>query len=496
MPSATSGDAFRNNGAHIYRIGSRPAYKIRNICLARHIILRDVIGNSRKIEDINKTRSQHINEFICEIVRQSNNAFENISKKNKFTKKIRIVETTPDLTADPHEINNIPNSFEQQNETHTIYFGKLIVDGFIWDFRLRIDCHQEYSTFTFLLDNCDSFSSTVDNNSLALPSETYKCLYDDIWNKLDEICKTSRNNFEYLLEQLTNNEYKEIIEFRGYSRHISSISNTSGESIPFPKINSPRPRYVNGISSGLIDFLKRYADLHYAIIGGRSRDVGPPWEDRNAVLCGMLDGQAIYGSDLGRKSDAAEQIAVRYFVIYDGASAEQLGRLIRLLHVLGELRHAALFDSNGLRRAGINLREMGQLWGDGIRYAEHQSSDMSRRNFENIHFQEKFRKSKFYKKYGNEFYLNYRDEINQIRFQHLAELCNGDLSFRIGRSSFYAETFNKRIEDLRCVRIEGIQSYNDFMRRNIEYYFDRTTSILRRFQSAQSAMKYINERRI
>ena len=210
----------------------------------------------------------------------------------------------------------------------------------------------------------------------------------------------------------------------------------------------------------------------------------------------MLDGRAIYGSNLGRKITANAEIAVNYFVVYDGPSAEQLGRLVRLLHVLGELRHAALFDGGDLREAGIALREMGQLWGDGIRYAELHSTDPQREEFEDTHFGKKFRKSEFYKRYGDHFYINFRDEWNQSRFQKLAELCNGDLSFRLGRSNFYAETFQKRIRDLRCVRIEGLQSYDDFMRRNIEYYFDRTTSLMKRFQSAQGAMRYINERRI
>ena len=43
-------------------------------------------------------------------------------------------------------------------------------------------------------------------------------------------------------------------------------------------------------------------------------------EDANVVLCGMLDGSAIYGSGLGKQS-SRKPTPQRYFIIYNGHSA-------------------------------------------------------------------------------------------------------------------------------------------------------------------------------
>lgn len=498
-------------------IGSRPAYKIRDICLARHIIFRDVIGNKRPIGKINTDRSDALTDFIKCFVGEANKL--PINGAFYFSAPICIDISNNTAPTDTHDdntyIKNIPSSFKSSNQTHTIYFGAVIIQNLKWDFRLRLDCHQEYTTLTFLLDNCMEAIDKINNNELH-----YDDLYNNIWNIMDgNLLQSSRSDppgcgwKHELLEKLSGNKEeaganrttalsKRIIEFKGYSRHIyDNKTYVFKPSIPpFPEVDYYIKNRKNDgvISNLLISHIKKHHELYYDIIGGPAKDVVSPWEDRNTILCGMLGGAAIYGSNLGRKSRDPAGIAadVHYFVVYDGPSAEQLGRLMRLLHVLGELRHAALFDSNDLRLAGIELRQMGQLWGDGIRYADHESKDDSRKTFEELNFCSTFCESPFYETYGDEFYIHYRDEFNQWRFRGLTELCHGDLSFRLGRSAFYADTFRKRVYDLRCVRIDGLQSYDDFMRRNVEYYFDRSESIARRFHSAQGAMRYINERRI
>jgi hypothetical protein len=197
-----------------------------------------------------------------------------------------------------------------------------------------------------------------------------------------------------------------------------------------------------------------------------SRDDTDP--DNTGVFCLLHRGDALYGANLGhlKESEASEgsdSYAVDYFLIFHGDSSEQMGRLIRLLHVLGEQRHAALFDRKDLRCAGIVLRELANLWSVGIYLGDSKNDQRRQVTLE-----------------------------KELYFKYLTQLCCGDLSYRLGRADFYSRSFRERINDLGCLRIPGFQRYDDFIRRNLYPHFERHTSIQRRYESTQGAMQYLD----
>ena len=115
------------------------------------------------------------------------------------------------------------------------------------------------------------------------------------------------------------------------------------------------------------------------------------------------------------------------FILYDGFKAEQLGRLIRRLHVAAELRMAALVDIEQLRRASDAVRDAGQV--------------------------------------------STLNELND-RYARIGNDCAGGLVYRINRSRYYAGVYRDRLQDLRIVRIEGWQPYDEFVQRTLYRDFE------------------------
>jgi hypothetical protein len=78
----------------------------------------------------------------------------------------------------------------------------------------------------------------------------------------------------------------------------------------------------------------------------------------NSALSLMLDGLAVHGSTLGVHTSETETYPhneVRHFVIYGGPSRQQLGRLVRGLHAVGEYRLLVLRGHNQISNASRKL---------------------------------------------------------------------------------------------------------------------------------------------
>ena len=206
------------------------------------------------------------------------------------------------------------------------------------------------------------------------------------------------------------------------------------------------------------------------------------WDD-NSIFCGALGGMALYGSALGRRAKpegnsvalGAHWRPIRYFVVYAGGSPGQFGRLVRLLHVLGEIRHAAIFDRHSIRKVGQMLHEMGHLWGKILPELPEQNARLQREGLSELNAK--------------------IEEIDKL-FRAIGQEASFDLSYRLNRAEFYSDVFTKRSQDLRCIRIHPYQKYDEFMRRNVENEFDKIKSIAVRFKLAQDARKYMNDHRI
>lgn len=463
---------------------ARPSYQVKELSFMRHIIIRDNIGNSRDIDHINNSRKL----FLKRLFDVFNTRASNIHCLSQFSiHSSNILNTQND--------GNIDTSgamIPEANSYEVLIFSLATILQVI-ELRLRFDFHQEYITMTFILDfdksDIRGFSSIeryalrsilgLDQSIIDFVSSNPKSLknslYSDFWRKIDFQIGLGDSPDPYkssylknILSNIAGDELKELqlAEFLGFcyfrnERNDNIMSSSTDDSILRSEaIGQENKCFVNEREAFFQEFL-----------GGVPSKIGSPREDRNAILCEMLDGVALYASSLGKARHSKEtnksEPAVEYLLIYGGHSAERAGRLIRLLHVLGEMRHAALFDFSDLRDASIQLRQLGQLWHPG--------------DNDGYRFSKKNLNSNYY----------YRYNLNKLRFSAIGKLGSGDLSYRLQRSQFYADTFKSRVGDLRCKPIPPFQSYDAFMARNAYVHFDKFRSLSSRFRSAQNAMQYL-----
>jgi len=170
----------------------------------------------------------------------------------------------------------------------------------------------------------------------------------------------------------------------------------------------------------------------------------------NIILSQMLDGSAIYGSALGNpltrrsrgKLGKGDPLPITYFTIYNGDSVHQLGRLIRRLHLIGELRLAALLDAETIIKLGSPLRRLSGLVSNLLNDGTGRTR-LGKREF-NAALQ-------LYSRIGN--------------------MCHGGFLYRMARASYYYDALQVRIADVRAERIRGWQSYPDFMNRHFDQRF-------------------------
>ncbi|MEQ9504876.1 MAG: DUF3422 family protein [Hyphomonas sp.] len=161
----------------------------------------------------------------------------------------------------------------------------------------------------------------------------------------------------------------------------------------------------------------------------------------NTVLCGVLSGLAIYGSNFGRKAAPDAGIdpdtnidEVRYFIFFRGRSRNQLARLNRRINNAGEARTMSVLDLGQVRQAGDDLRRL-------------------------------------------DFELTRLRQADSVTPSILAALrtadaeielkkgIQGGLRHRIGRTAYYRQRLRQRIADLRIRRLVGWQTYDEYIQR-------------------------------
>jgi len=324
-------------------------------------------------------------------------------------------------------------------------------------YRLRVDNHLETITFTYLIDHideqCELGKVLAD---LSRPGDLNH-IYDRFWDSAEygnpwaQIWKAERN-----LE--IGAEGERFAEFRGV------VVRTPGQ--PFDPIEQERLVRAKAtdeaqlemggmrkrLTWGIRDYLTRHEAAIREFVLNRTPD-GKPADDglTEAVVCGMLDGQALYASPL-----AARNTEVRYFAVYDGASASQLGRLVRRFHTMGELRLLGLVDlhnseGRGLRRAGQAIRRLGKridaALGSGAALTAKQVGKLSRAH------------------------------------AHISESVAGGIIYRTERSEHYWRSFAARLEDFRIVRLEGWQAYDAFVKRYLFPEYEFIASVGRRYRA-------------
>jgi hypothetical protein len=193
------------------------------------------------------------------------------------------------------------------------------------------------------------------------------------------------------------------------------------------------------------------------------------------VVCGMLDGKALYAASLGEWGPGIERPQpIRHLLVYAGHSYSQLGRLVRRMQVLGELRHAAILDygpdglgaKKGLREASREIRVLG---GQLTAATSDITADAGRLNASKT----------LGKEIGTMTRLSYF--INELA--GISGIVDGGLTHRIEQSRYYANEFQAAIKHLRLVRIGDWQPYDDFVQRYILHLFARIDRIGNRYEA-------------
>ena len=221
-------------------------------------------------------------------------------------------------------------------------------------------------------------------------------------------------------------------------------------------------------------------------IGAGSVASGPPAHDADAlgaeaVMCGMLDGKALYASALSIA--AAHRNRVNYLVFYDGDSEAQLGRFVHRLNVMGELRLSALMDYDR-QDPGVasDQREFGAV-GVPVRNLVEASQEIRRIGEELTKHEAYFAGADISS--ADEIFRDIPLSLDAIvrLFYNLNNCSNGGLIFRIERSKYYADAFRSRLKDLRIRRLEGWQPYDEFARRYLFQLYEMIASIGSRYDA-------------
>jgi hypothetical protein len=335
--------------------------------------------------------------------------------------------------------------------------------------RLRIDVHEEICSVTYLLDEIGEKgppNALLPKLVRKLPSDTaaFDRLIDDIWQGPRQP-KVARAAAPWLggggFGPTGGKIGRKLVEFRSVVLHANSVV--------FEEHHPTSDKFAERapLSSELMPSIKAFAQQHSQLIVRAAGADCDPAGMGEPVICGMLDGAALYASRLGRWHPQSREIEpIRHLLVYAGDSSEQLGRLVRRMHVLGQLRHAALMDfaydevapidqdepMPALRNASEEMRALGQkLVVESSRISD--QSEMP---------------------------------VLDGAIPRLVEINNGipgGLTYRVERARRYSSEFQNTIEHLRTVKLRHWVAYDDFAKRHILHLLDRVDHIGRRYEA-------------
>jgi len=209
--------------------------------------------------------------------------------------------------------------------------------------------------------------------------------------------------------------------------------------------------------------------------------------DSNPIVCYMGNKIAIYGSTLFLQDrrdarlfeiTAAEQRInnndyIRYFLLFDGTSDYSLGRLVRRLHVLSELRAIAFVERHTVTATYESFLDVGAALSATIEKLTKSTLPMMEMNELNSAWNDIGRAPTSIDEKGlktkSEFWLGEK----KITYNK----CYGGYSYRINRSVYYYNELINRLGDLRVERIKGFQPYDRFIHRNYHQMIEAMRSI-------------------
>jgi len=342
---------------------------------------------------------------------------------------------------------------------------------------VRLDIHNEYLTITFIADSIDA-GQPLGNQVVALlrtlsgsdlsradADAGVEYLYDGFWRAIEAVLPA---------KNLLDLPGTLLADYRGFIVCAPDIAvRMSRRPQNNLELRSSRlaDRLQRKIDYDVFQFVKRRPLFFGTALGLEKHDETETNSPANVPISGVLDGAAIYGSSL-RTQSAHANTPLRYFVVYNANSQSQLGRLVRRLHVLGELRIAALMDMPGLLAANRSIRAL------AYEVDKTEESAAQARSVEDLSIA--------------------LARVNRGKSTAKSETgdtpCRGGAIYRVERSRHYARSYVERLQDLRIVRIEGWQPYDAFMRRNLFMEFDYISQIGNRFEAVGHRIQRLQAR--
>ncbi len=360
-------------------------------------------------------------------------------------------------------------------------------------FRIRIDVYQEFCSVGFLFDKITktelakfglaSFEQCSDPNNVRKAFDhifigtNFRTLLDAGSPEFPLLGCLSVAGRATLCGESPEEVFGRLqADFRG-------IILQSGWRGVTPEKTSFVPVVTTQTAPALSGWLAGYLVKHDKMI----RAVAAPHEAENdaskggeAIICGMLNGAALYAAQLGRWGQAGDDMPfvppVRHLIVYNGSSAAQLGRLERRLHVLGELRHAALIDYDNVG-------------------SDHEANSDDRNESDNA-ISSASRRIRDLGKYVDHTTRKYTDAVTgrmdiDIRklnrfVTELGEInykTDESLLFRAEQARYYSHTYRDLVDHLRVIKIGEFQPYNEFVKRYFFHMFDRIERVARRYEN-------------
>jgi hypothetical protein len=422
--------------------GERPAFQLEGPCFTRHMLFRlmkeknpryadDSLESEQKWESITGAMQSFVNK-ISKSFSSSINIKLNHDKNEDTEYNIKRTVML--------EIREKNCQYDEKNKFRA---------------RMRIDLYSESVGITIA---CDSFSK----------GKIFSCLRNissiDDFNYVYKIWESNEPVFGEIDEHLSECFFKSEIfngligDFRGLMLPADlnkKIINRKVDSISGQKINNVNNKHI---SPKIIDFFDRNGSIIDDFLDQKKSSAS------DSVLCSFLDGGVVYGAPLASKTLESSSYncgIVNYIIIYDDLDGNQLGRLVRRLHILGELRYLALLD---YKLENSNLKDLKNV-SKALRKIGNSLDQYVEGNGNNPILPMKYIKS-----------------VNLSPSQ-ISLISDGSLLYRIEQSRYYSGTFKDQIQDLRIKRIEGYQSYDQFIRRNVYQLFAKIDQIGRRYEA-------------
>jgi hypothetical protein len=339
--------------------------------------------------------------------------------------------------------------------------------------RLRLDMHTETFGVTLAIDdikqdNRQPLNAAVYAVLAGKPGADIGALYDDLWNDVTQPLKKWVQSLDLLARETNAQKFCEFrgvvipAHWPGHDRAGERVVRDSRERDLVHRISNRKP-----LTDEVSWFWRVRRDLVDRVMAFGHRGTNPTDKPSENVVCSMLDGQVLYAAPLVHWGNRTNE-PIRYLAAYgldpetdavadrDGDINSQLGRFVRRLHVMGELRHSAMLDYDRGQNADDLKRASKQLTLQG-------------RKFDGLISDDKVAVERL-----KEFNTGLTD---------LHRHADGGLPYRIEQSRYYAATFRERIKDLRVGRIEGQQPYDEFVRRNSYQVFAKIDQIGKRYDA-------------